>query len=119
MSAATHTDLDLFLRIISWMVELGRNNSSSLSLVVVELATSPLSWRFTLRNLLFSAELIEDDEAEAVVGCVDDAVDEAVPEETPRSRETSLISKHSIFVDFFFFLNCLAMSLRIIYNLTV
>lgn len=43
MSAATHIDLDLFLRIISWMLELGRNDSSSLSLVVFELATSLLS----------------------------------------------------------------------------
>lgn len=72
-----------------------------------ELATSPLSWRFTLRDLLFSAvpALVEDDEAEApVAGCADDAVDdEAVPKETPRSRETSLISKHSIFSQFFFF----------------
>lgn len=69
---------------------------------MVELATSPLS-RFTLRDLLFSAvlALVEDDEAEAVVGCADEAVDEAVPEETPRSRETSLISKHSIFAVFF------------------
>lgn len=85
---------------------------------MVELATSPLS-RFTLRDLLFSAVLVlvEDDEAETVVGCVDDAVDEAVPEETPRSRETSFISKHSIFASLFF--TRLAMSLRIMYNLTV
>lgn len=68
---------------------------------MVELVTSPLS-RFTLRDLLFSAELalVED---EAVAGCVDDAVDEAVPEETPRSRETSLISRHSIFAAFLFY----------------
>lgn len=63
--------------------------------MVVELATSPLS-RLPLRDLLFSAMLVvDDDEAAVVVGSAGD-VDE---EETPRSRATSLISRHSIFAD--------------------
>lgn len=80
------------------MLEPGRNNSSSLSLVVI--FTSPLS-RLALRDLLLSVELDEDKTVFGCVGCVGEVL-VLVPEEAvPRRRETSFMSKHSIFTDLF------------------
>lgn len=70
----------------------GRSGSSSLSLIASAFS------RLALRHLLLSAELGPVVAVElAATECVGD-VDDPVAEETPRSLETSLMSKQSIFL---------------------